>query len=361
MVLLAGCQTTSRVSQSSDGAQGDGPSGEPAVSDDGRIVAFTSSAANLVAGDTNGHPDVFVHDRAAGTTTRVSVAGTGAQGDGAASAPAVSGDGRYVAFTSAATNLVAGDTNGRPDVFVHDRQTGATTREGPGGANPTLDDAGSALAYDAGGRLVVRDRQAGVAQTLPTGVGTVAEDPDLSGDGRFVTFIISLEAGADVWLFDRRLQLLDRLSYSADGAYGPQVSDDGATVVWGNGGNDRILMVDDRGVVTSFPGNPTYEPDVSDDGRFVVYRAESDRLVADDTNDQDDTFVYDRADQTVTRASVGTQGEQGDAQPTDAVISGDGRFVAFASAATTLVAGDTNGVTDVFLHDRGEGSTTTPG
>ena len=114
-------------------AQG-GPSGQNsvAISGDGRIVAFESAAVNLVAGDTNGLVDVFVYDRFTRTTSRVNVATNGAQAVGGASGGssgiAVSGNGQFVAFSSTATNLVAGDTNGIADVFVHDRATGATSR-----------------------------------------------------------------------------------------------------------------------------------------------------------------------------------------------------------------------------------------
>ena len=115
--------TTSRVSVSSTGAQAGGDSGRdfPSVSADGRYVAFDSYAANLVPGDTNGTSDVFVRDLRAGTTSRVSVSSTGAQPNGRSGVPSVSADGRYVAFTSGAANLVPGDTNGAFDVFVRDR------------------------------------------------------------------------------------------------------------------------------------------------------------------------------------------------------------------------------------------------
>src|SRR5438445_9017048 len=126
----AGAQTTVRVSVASGGTEGDDASLGSALSADGRFVAFDSAATDLVAGDTNGVSDVFVHDRQTGTTERVSVASGGAQGNGNSGGffafPALSAAGRFVAFQSAATNLVAGDTNGTTDVFVHDRQTGAT-------------------------------------------------------------------------------------------------------------------------------------------------------------------------------------------------------------------------------------------
>jgi archaellum component FlaF (FlaF/FlaG flagellin family) len=120
--------TTERASVDSSGIQGNRNSGNPSISADGRYVAFDSAATNLVPGDTNGLVDVFVHDRQTGRTTRVSVDSKEIQGNNASWEPSISADGRYVAFDSAATNLVPGDTNYVVDVFVHDRQTGQTTR-----------------------------------------------------------------------------------------------------------------------------------------------------------------------------------------------------------------------------------------
>src|SRR5437867_8922188 len=120
--------TTERVSVASDGTEGNAASAGATLSADGRFVAFHSAATNLVAGDMNGTNDVFVHDRQTGITERVSVASDGTQGNNASSYPAFSADGRFVAFDSDATDLVAGDTNGTTDVFVHDRQTGTTER-----------------------------------------------------------------------------------------------------------------------------------------------------------------------------------------------------------------------------------------
>jgi len=159
---LAGAQTTVRVSVASDGTEGNDVSMGSALSADGRFVAFDSAATDLVAADTNGVSDVFVHDRQTGATERVSVASGGAQGDGSsgligfAFPPALSADGRFIAFISSATSLVAGDTNGATDVFVHDRQTGTTER----------------VSVASGGRQ---------------GNGFSA-GPVLSADGRFVAF-----------------------------------------------------------------------------------------------------------------------------------------------------------------------------
>ena len=119
---------TTRVSVRSDGTEGNGSSYNPSTSADGRFVAFDSNATNLVTGDTNGWYDIFVRDRQMATTARVSVDSAAAQGNGNSGGASISGDGRYVAFQSDATNLVTGDTNGRVDIFVHDRQTGTTDR-----------------------------------------------------------------------------------------------------------------------------------------------------------------------------------------------------------------------------------------
>jgi Tol biopolymer transport system component len=117
----------SRISKSSAGEQGDYPSYSQSISSDGRYVAFYSYATNLVAGDTNGNGDIFVRDRQNNTTRLVSKSTAGVQGDGESSSPVVSANGRYVAFVSEAANLVTGDTNGNEDIFIRDRQTGTTT------------------------------------------------------------------------------------------------------------------------------------------------------------------------------------------------------------------------------------------
>jgi len=124
-----------RISLGYDGSEGDEDSllWGGSLSGDGRYVAFVSAASNMVPDDTNGHPDVFAHDRQTGDTTRVSVSSSGAEGNGnssyfEASLPRISADGRYVVFISQATNLVTGDNNGALDAFVHDLDTSETTR-----------------------------------------------------------------------------------------------------------------------------------------------------------------------------------------------------------------------------------------
>jgi hypothetical protein len=153
-VPAAIAQGTERVSLDSAGTQGDDHSVDPSISDDGRYVAFQSAASNLVAGDTNGVRDVFVRDRASGVTVRVSVAGDGTQANDHNEAPAISADGRHVAFRSFATNLVAVDTNGRTGVFVHDLDTGVTGRVSVGNTGAQSDRDSDRPSISADGRYV---------------------------------------------------------------------------------------------------------------------------------------------------------------------------------------------------------------
>ena len=131
--------STARLSVATGAAEADGGSFVPALSADGRYAAFYSDASNLVLRDANAARDVFVRDRQTGETTRVSVDGAGEEANGDSFEPAISSDGRYVAFSSSATNLVAGDMNDANDVFVRDRQTNTTSRVSlaPGGRTRT--------------------------------------------------------------------------------------------------------------------------------------------------------------------------------------------------------------------------------
>ena len=289
--------TTARVSVATGGAETSGGAGLPAINDDGRYVAFSSTAANLVAGDTNAQLDVFVHDRNTTTTTRVSVATGGGEGNSASWRQQISADGRYVTFDSLATNLVPGDTNGANDVFVHDRTTGVTERVS----------------------LNSSEQQAGA--------GCWSAWPSISDDGRFVAFrsspcawgLPSVTVGSNIWLRDR------------------------------TNGTTQIIAGGNSG------GSPFFHdsPAVSGDGRFVLFTSNQSTVVAGDTNNAYDVFVFDRTTSTYALVSLGVGGVQGNASVgSPATISDDGRWVAFSSDATNLVPGDTNGVHDAFVRDR---------
>ena len=418
----AGAQTTVRVSVASDGTEGNDVSLGSALSADGRFVAFDSAATDLVAGDTNGVSDVFVHDRQTGTTERVSVASDGAQGNGSsglvtfAFPPALSADGRFVAFVSFATNLVASDTNGATDVFVHDRQTGTTERVSVAsdGTEGNAASAGAALSAD--GRFVafhsaatnlvagdtngtndvfVHDRQTGITERVSvasdgTQGNKASSYPALSADGRFVAFdsdATNLVAGdtngtTDVFVHDRQTGTTERVSVaSGGGTQGngksggffafPALSADGRFVAFQSDAtnlvagdtngttdvfvHDRQTATTERVSVNGFSAGPA----LSADGRFVAFHSTGSNLVAGDTNGATDVFVHDRQTGTTERVSGASDGTQGNDASAGPALSADGRLVAFHSSATNLVAGDANRAYDVFVHDRAVSTTTT--
>ncbi len=287
--------TTELVSVGVGGAIDDGGNRYPTISHDGRFVAWESLSTNLVPGDTNAQRDIFVRDRLLGTTTRVSVASDGSQGNGDSSDANLSGDGRYVAFESDATNLVPGDTNGLTDVFVHDLSTGTTTR----------------VSVSATGTQALQP----------------SNDPYLSADGRFIAFdsrASTLVPGdnngqIDVFVKDMLSGALERCS------------------------------VDSSGVEADWD---CYDPVLSADGQTLVFFSLASNLVAGDTNGAEDIFLHERTSGLTERVSVGDAGQQGDGVCFYPALSADGRLVAFDSVSTNLVPGDLNGTRDIFLRER---------
>ena len=292
---------TTLVSVHSSGALSDNHSYQAAISADGNTVAFYSFATNLVPGDTNGVADVFVHDLQTGATTRVSVDSSGVQGNGACQDFAISGDGRYVVFDSDATNLVANDANGVRDVFLHDRQTGTTER--------------------------VSINAAGIEGNQFSGNGV-----SVSNDGRFVAFssgATNLVPGdtngtSDVFIRDRTLSTTILASVDSAGAQGG---------LW------------------------SYYPSLSGNGRVCAFQSASSFDPAD-TNGFDDVYVRDLTTGITSIASASSTGAIGDSYSGLPAVSGNGRFVAFESRATTLVPNDTNQQYDIFVRDLQSGTTT---
>ena len=284
---------TRRVSVGPGGAQANIRSFWPAISAHGRYVAFVSYASNLVAGDTNDTTDVFVRDRKRHVTRRVSVGPGGAQGNNKSFDPAVTAHGRYVAFSSYASNLVAGDTNDTTDVFVRDRKTHVTRRVSVGASGAQ----GNSESFDVA----------------------------VSADGRYVTFssrASNLVAGdtndaTDVFVRDRKTHLTRRVSVGPGGAQA---------------------------------NNESFPPAISAGGRYVAFISDASNLVA--TNDRKDVFVRDRKTHLTRRMSVGVRGAQANYQSYYPAISAHGRYVAFVSEASNLVAGDDNDYPDVFVRDR---------
>ncbi len=286
---------TTRVSVGSTSAQGNDESFEAVVSADGRYVAFTSFASNLVPGDTNDTYDVFVLDRVADVTRRVSVSSTSAQGNDESFEPAVSADGRYVAFTSFASNLVPGDTNETLDVFVRDLTAETTQRVSVGPGGRQANNFSQSAAISAHGRYVAFHSPAS---------NLVAGDTNNGGD----VFVRDLTAGTT-----------QRVSVGPDGRQA--------------NGTSSVSVV-------------------SAPGRHVAFTSDASNLVAGDSNHASDAFVRKVMFGETRRVSVGHRGRQGNGDSFVSDIFGHGRYVAFSSRASNLVPGDTNHTYDAFVWTR---------
>jgi hypothetical protein len=276
------------------------------ISGNGRYVAFASDATNLVPGDTNQILDVFVFDKQTGTTTRASVNSNGVQQDGWSASSyrnvAISADGRYVAFYSTAKNLVANAPTA--GVYLHDMQTGQT----------------SLVSVDSGGNH----------GASASGAGGIA----MSEDGRYVAFSSddNLAPVAGVTFSGTAIYVRDRVAGTTE------------RVTWGVG--------------QTAPSSSAYAPSISNDGRYIAYQTSSNNIVAGQNGaSTNNVFVYDRQTQQTVEASVSSAGAPGDNSSDNAALSGDGRYVAFDSKSTNLVAGDTNGSLDVFVRDLQAGTT----
>lgn len=323
---------TEMVSVASDGAQSYETAGavafRPSLDEDGSLVAFESRAGDLLVDpftDTNFVTDVFARDRHKGVTRRVSVPNDGGESDAASGASSVSADGRFVAFHSEA-NLTEGASPTR-DVFLHDLDTGETSLLAVRRREPVLSsgpDIFGVLNNDSNTQAFVQQGQSSRS------VGSRVSQLSLSADGRVAVFDSNAQntpgdhnGTTDVFAYDRTTRKAQLVSVAGSGEAGNQGS---------------------------------RNPSVSGDGRFVAFQSDADNLVAGDTNGVTDVFVFDRMTGAIQRVSVASDGTQGDRasylpQRSTRVLSHDGRFVAFESFASNLVADDTNGVADVFVHD----------
>lgn len=336
---------TVRASVSTSDIEGADDSSEADISGNGRFVAFTSVAENLVANDTNGRADVFVRDLVTGATERVSIAPGGGQiNTWNNTSPSISDDGRYVAFLHNSAAMRA--------IYVHDRSTGTTevaslavdgTPRDVSSVAPKISGDGRSVVFQSSATLVpgvnsgygqvyLRDLDAGTTEVvdLTNGGAPVAfykgEELTVSANGRHVAFITAIDATDNSWngwwhvyLRDRVTATTERISVHVDG-----------TESAGGGG----------------------EPSISADGRYVAFRSAGGGTLLPHS-----VFVRDRTTGTTTAVSVATDGAAADAAASAPSIDASGRYVAFESVATNLVAGDTNGLSDVFVRDRTAGTT----
>jgi WD40-like Beta Propeller Repeat len=359
----ASAASTERVSVASDGTQGNGDSEDSAVSADGRFAGFNSLASNLVPNDTNGVTDIFVRDRQApAQTERVSVSDSGQQGNGDSYDPGLSADGRYVNFRSNASNLVPNDTNADGDEFVYDRATHTIKRVSVDSNGNQANGASVETAMSADGRYVA-------FLSFATNLDLVT--PDTNGV-------------PDIFVHDNVTGTTKRVSVASDGtqandqSYYPQISADGSTVAFRSDASN-LVPGDTNGVSDIFvhylqgpkagttervsvgsggqSNGTSYGPTISGDGNLVGFRSDASNLVTGDTNGVSDIFVHNVQTGTTQRVSVASDGTQAEGENYGPYLAANGGFIAFRSAASNLVSGDTNGKDDIFRHNLVSGTT----
>ncbi len=340
------------VSENSSAVSGSGNSSYSTISGDGRYVGFSSVATNLVTGDTNGASDIFVRDMDTGIMARVSVSTSGTEANGPSYDPDISADGRYVAFESDASNLVQGDNNVTRDVFVHDIVAGSTSR--------------------------ISVSSAGVE------ANGYSQNPSISPDGNYVAFesvATNLATGdtnnvRDIYVHSMQAGSTFRVSFTSSGQQAnanctyPDISSVGPVVVFYSGADnlipgdlnnrDDVFVRDVYGALTSrvsvstagSEGNDgSYDPKISADGTVIVFESDAANFDSTDNNSNTDVFVRNRSSGETKRISLG------DSFSGAPEVSADGRYVVYRSTATDLVTGDTNGFEDVFVYDRDTGET----
>jgi hypothetical protein len=348
-----GQQTTQRVNLSGDGDAANAPSeaqgGAPAVNGSGSLIAFYSSATNLVPDDTNGQTDVFVRAVDTGTTTLVSVSSSGVQGNGPSLFPSVSADGRFVAFQSSATNLVAEGGTGQFDIYVRDLANNTTERI-------------CASIHGNGSNIT----------------------PAISGDGSMVAFASNAtnlvpndtNNDSDVFVCNRSTGAIEVVSVNDMGVLGngdsilPAINFDGSVVAFKstasnlvpndhNGvvdvfARDRAAMKTERISVSDTGGDAddgSFPPSVDYSGRFVAFGSSANNLVPGDFNAVSDVFVRDRMQNLTLQVDVNERGEQANNGTLDVPpsVSGDARQIGFVSQASNLAANDNTNIPDVFI------------
>lgn len=355
---LATPPVTERVSVDSAGNEANFLSESPSISSSGQFIAFSSEATNLVVGDSNGVRDIFLHDWLTGTTTRLSVDAQGQEANAASNWPAISANGKWVVFSSTASNLVENDNNGAEDIFVVEIGTGAIERVS----------------------LSASREQANASST----------EPVISGDGRFVAFLstaTNLYSGAnsgqaEIYLFDRTNRTIQWVSMPGGGANNwpggdVSISADGDWIAFAsrssqlvpgdvNGRSDVFLwsratsMLEIASSLSpTVQGNgSSYQPALSADGRFLAFRSTATNFVPSDSNGEFDVFRRDNLTGSFELVSLSSTGEQAIGfSSEEPVISADGRFVAFRSYASNLVPDDNNNSMDIFVRDM-QGMTT---
>jgi hypothetical protein len=363
--LFAG--TNQIVSAGMLGSAASGISYEPVISGDGRYVAFTSVATNLIVVDTNNATDVFIRDLQMQTTTLVSAnaVGTG-EGNKDSYSPTISSDGRFVLFVSKASNLTAGTFSGTDNLFLRDRQLGtnyALTKAGQGGAVMTRDGHFVAFATATGAYAYVWDSQQ-AKQFTSFAVSGTPQPIGISPDGRRVAIISSLSP-TSISIWDRSSNTVysiasgyiiyshPGLRFSADGrflTYAMHATTTGTNQVFLYDFQTRSNLLVSHAANFDDAGNGTSDgPDISADGRFIIYRSAASNLVVGNTNGLPEDFLFDTATGTNSILSSSAYGNvAANNRSLPPMFSGDGHTVVFSSWGNDLTAGDFNQFNDVF-------------
>ena len=407
---LYSAPATIRVSLSSTGVEGNQNSFLPSLSGDGNSVAFVSFANNLVKGDKNFNSDVFYRNLITGVVKRATVNSDGKEGNSTYifEPPSLSYDGRYVAFSSSSTNLVVGDKNKTYDIFVHDTSNGRTERvsvsskgiEGNGfSLSPKISGDGRYLAFKsfasnlvdesfiAGSNIYVRDRKTGTtklaslnSQGQPANSGS--QNPGISANGRYVVFesdasnLVANDTNnaSDIFVRDLHLGTTRRVSVDNKGNeikrrhVKPSISANGRFVSYASFPFNSVIQKQDIFIHDLQTGltklvsvnndhkkgnDSSYDPTISGNGRYVSFASNASDLISGDFNEASDIFVRDLQAKVTDRVSVKSDGEEGDqASFGPSGISANGRVIAFSSFADNLVEGDNNGAGDIFIRRR---------
>jgi Tol biopolymer transport system component len=383
----------------------------PSISADGRYVAFVSFATNITAGDLNTKADVFVRDRVAGTTELVSVSSAGVQGNLNSVSPSISADGRYVAFQSLANNLVLNDLNGKSDIFVRDRQAMTTIIAshpligivgGDGDAtDPEISADGRFVAFTSDSTnlgvepgpfsdVFVRQLDTAFLTAVsvpvsgPTSNGASTQ-PTISADGSIIAFtsaannLVAADGNGktDIFVRNRLTATTDRASvknFSTEGngdSSAPSISGDGTRIAFQSASNnltpqdfnthvDVFVRTTDGhetlnlsiGLELAPTNGDSETPSISSDGIYVAYASDASNLVPGDLNTKRDIFVYSLSEGRIFRASVASDGTEATGDSHNAALNANGRYIAYDSTAPNLGT-DANIITDVFLRDVG--------
>ncbi|MEL6438110.1 MAG: hypothetical protein AAFQ80_02470 [Cyanobacteria bacterium J06621_8] len=348
-----------RISVASNGTQANGQSGSGGISDNGSLILFESNATNLVPNDVNGRTDIFIYDREQQSVELITIASDNSPANDSSSVGSLSGNGRYISFSSGANNLVPNDFNNQRDIFIYDRLNQTTNLVSVASDGTQANSLSLSSVVDSTGRYVAFESFA---------------DNLVPGDTNGLS---------DIFVRDRINQTTTRINVTSGGAQANGVShlggisDDGQLITFSstasnlvpgdtNGSSDIFVynLTTNNIQRVSVASNGAEANDssinsvISGHGQYIAYESTASNLVTNDTNGASDIFVYDLINSTTERVSLANNELQGNGDSRNASLSDDGNIVAFLSDASNLVLGDNNGQGNIFIRDRQQQTTT---